>query len=460
MGKHFDRAEVLFGQGRYELAEKELRAEIAENPKSADAHALLSMCLGNQKKQSNNLINSIQSIAQQRKKSNEELESIEYALSLEPNNDWYHCVLAMYWYRRVNFDRAKKQIEVAISLNPNSPNYFFVLACILFDSGNLKYNGMSATSRGFTELFKSYLIRYYLKPVFIPLKRSLTLDPNYISSLNLLTEVLVITGKYEQALEGSQTALFLAPNNAKSQDLHGKILSECGKYGEAIEYFQAALKIDPNYTQAKNNLLEAMRSHYYWIYPWISINSSRGKWVFVSLIPSMVILLPLIRYIITGSVNIKTPWENLGFVMLFFVMVISFTAQWIFNYFLIKEKKAIFLLTDRDAIISNYALSGAIAILLWMYTCLLPMDSEFRSLAMNIVGITGGILVPPFTFSAVKEIKSHILPVAYQCVVVTFGLINLILYFQDRETIFVLELFMLSVIATPIPAVYNCTTTN
>ena len=47
MGKHFDRAEVLFDQGRYELAEKELRAEIAKNPQSADAHALLSMCLIN-----------------------------------------------------------------------------------------------------------------------------------------------------------------------------------------------------------------------------------------------------------------------------------------------------------------------------------------------------------------------------------------------------------------------------
>ena len=56
MGKHFDRAEVLFDQGRYELAEKELRAEIAKNPQSADAHALLSMCLINQKKQPRNLI--------------------------------------------------------------------------------------------------------------------------------------------------------------------------------------------------------------------------------------------------------------------------------------------------------------------------------------------------------------------------------------------------------------------
>jgi tetratricopeptide (TPR) repeat protein len=459
MGKHFERAEVLFDRGRYELAEKELRAEIAQNPKSADAHALLAVCLINQKKQSKNLIDSIQLLIQQQKLPKEGLESIQYALSVDANNSWYHYVLAMYWYHHGNLGRAKQQIDVAIGLDPNSAHYFYTLACILFDLGNFKYNGMVAATRGWAELFKSYLIRSYLKPVFAPLKKSLALDPNSLASLNLLTNLYVTTGKYKQALESSQAALSRDPNNAKAQDLHGQILNGCGRYADAIEYFKVALTIDPNYTQAKNNLLEAMRSHYYWIYPWISLYSSRGAWVFASLIPVMFILQPLIRYIITGSVNIKTPLENLGFVIIFFVMVIGGSAPWIFNYFLIKTKKARFLLTDRDAIISNYALSGAVAVLLWMYACLLPMDSPFRSLAMNIVGITGGILVPPFTFSAVKEIKSRILPISYQCIVVAFGLINLILYFQNREMIFVLELFMLLVIATPVPAVYNCKTT-
>jgi Tfp pilus assembly protein PilF len=459
MGKHFDRAEVLFDQGRYELAEKELRAEIAENPTSADAHALLCVCLINQNKQPKNLIESIQFLAQHQKFSKEELESIEYALSIDANNPWYHYVLAMYYYRRGNLEQAKKQIEVAIGLNPNSAHYFYILACFLFDIGNRQFEGLALSSRGLSEVFKIYLNRYYLKSVFTPLKKSLALAPNSISSLNLLTNLLVTTGRYKQALESSRTALSLAPNNAKAQDLHGKILSECGKYAEAIEYFKEALKIDPNYTQAKNNLLEAMRLHYYWIYQWISVTNWRGKVVFASLFPVMIVSLLFIRVIITGSVNIKTPWENLPFAIIFFEMVIGSTAQWIFNYFLIKSKKARFLLIDRDAIVSKYVLSLSVTILLLMCACLLPLDSPFRSLAMNIVGITGGILVPPFTFSAVKEIKSRTLPISYQCVVVAVGLINLILYFQNREMIFVLELFMLLVIATPVPAVYNCKTT-
>jgi Tfp pilus assembly protein PilF len=45
MTKHFDRAETLFRQSRYELAEKELRSEIAENPESTDVHTLLAVCI-------------------------------------------------------------------------------------------------------------------------------------------------------------------------------------------------------------------------------------------------------------------------------------------------------------------------------------------------------------------------------------------------------------------------------
>ena len=459
MGKHFDRAEVLFEQGRYELAEKELRLEIAQNPQSADAHALLAVCLINQKKQSSNLIDSMQFLVEHQKSSKEEFELIQYALSVDANNHWYHYVLTMYWYRGGNLDRAKKQIEVAISLDPNSSQYFYTFACILFDIGNLKYNGMAAATRGSTELFRSYFIRSYLKPVFVPLKKSLALDPNSLASLNLITNLYVTTGRYQQAVESSQIALAKDPNNAKTQDLHGQILNGCGRYAEAIEYFQMALRIAPNYTQAKDNLLEAMRCNYYWIYPWINPNQQKGKLVFVALIPVMFVSLPLIRYIVTGSVNTTTiPWENLVFFITSFFLVIGFPSQWIFNYFIIKDKKAAFLLTNRDAIYSHYALSLAITALSWIYACLsFPLDAPLRSLAMNLVGITGGILVPTFTFSAVSEVKFPILPIIYQVLVGIAGLIILSIYFSKGERIiFSLELFGLLVLIAPIVAICNC----
>lgn len=439
MGKHFDRAQILIAQGRYDLAEIELRKEIAENPDLDRGYGTLALCFINQ-----------------RKLTAETLELINYALSLDAENDWNHYLLAIYWYYRNDFDRAIAAIQVAIELKANSAVYFYVLACILFDLGNSKYNETPPQARILTEFFKIHLMRSYLKPVFEPLQKSLTLDPNSIFSLNLLTNLFIETGRYQPAIQSSQTALSIDPNNAKAQDLHGCILIECGRYAEAIGYFGEALRINPNYTQAKNNLLEAIRSKHYWIYPWISLTNLRGRRVFVSLIPLMLISLLLIKYIITGSVNINTPLENIVFVPVFFQMVIGFPAPCIFNYFLIKDKKARFLLTDRDAIVASYALSLGITVLLWMYTWLLPLDSPFRSLAMNLVGITGGILVPPFTFSAVKEIQSPILPIIYQVLVGIVGLINLILCFQSRITIVLVELFMVLVVVTPAVAIYNC----
>ena len=50
MGAHYQRACLLFNQGRYELAERELREELAENPHYGRAHAFLGRCLAQQKR--------------------------------------------------------------------------------------------------------------------------------------------------------------------------------------------------------------------------------------------------------------------------------------------------------------------------------------------------------------------------------------------------------------------------
>ncbi len=200
MGKHFDRAQILIEQGRYDLAEIELRKEIAENPDLDRGYGTLALCFINQ-----------------RKLTAETLELINYALSLDAENDWNHYLLAIYWYYRNDFDLAIAAIQVAIELKANSAVYFYVLACILFDLGNSKYNETPPQARILTEFFKIHLMRCYLKPVFEPLQKSLALDPNSIFSLNLLTNLFIETGRYQPAIQSSQTALSIDPNNAKAQ---------------------------------------------------------------------------------------------------------------------------------------------------------------------------------------------------------------------------------------------------
>jgi tetratricopeptide (TPR) repeat protein len=48
MSNHFDRATILYNQGRYQLAEQEIRQELALAPHHAGAHAILGLCLAHQ----------------------------------------------------------------------------------------------------------------------------------------------------------------------------------------------------------------------------------------------------------------------------------------------------------------------------------------------------------------------------------------------------------------------------
>ena len=119
MGKHLDRANILLDLDKYDLAETALRQEIAENPDSDIAHGSLARCLINQRK--------LDSVT---------LETLEYALSLNAENDWLHYLFAVYWHMKGEFKQAQQAIGIAIELDPNCALYFDTLARSLFDRGN------------------------------------------------------------------------------------------------------------------------------------------------------------------------------------------------------------------------------------------------------------------------------------------------------------------------------------
>ena len=48
MIQRYDRAQLLINQGRFEMAEREIRQMLGENPDDGYAHCLLAICAGNQ----------------------------------------------------------------------------------------------------------------------------------------------------------------------------------------------------------------------------------------------------------------------------------------------------------------------------------------------------------------------------------------------------------------------------
>jgi tetratricopeptide (TPR) repeat protein len=429
MGKHLDRAEILLDLDKYDLAEQELRQEIAENPDSDLAHGSLARCLINQGQVGP-----------------ETLTILEYALSLNADNDWLHYLLATYWHLKGDFDRAQAAIGVAIELDPNLAPYFDTLARILFDRGAnqfkthsrrvllmifiVSHGSLLPIGIGLLSVCKGYWLRSYLRPVLTPLQQSLALDPEYLSIVNLQTKLFITTNRHHQALISSLKALELAPTNANAHRLHAQILLRADKYTAAIDHFQSSLNIDPSSTEAKAGLLEAIRSTYR-IYPWLSITNWRGKLVLSAI------------FLATVAIGISTIWlktENLWLLVIYLVLIpavcISLAAKIIFNLLLQLKPNYQLLITNsistENTVLSNYLASVVISIISLIYPLtillLLLNNPAAQSIISMILGTSFGIFITTATFLPVtnrQKIRSF--PMIYQLTVGGLGLINLLL---------------------------------
>jgi tetratricopeptide (TPR) repeat protein len=462
MGKHLDRADILLDLDKYDLAETEIRQEIAENPDSDLAYGSLARCLINQ-----------------RKLGAETVETIEYALSLNAENDWLHYLFAVYWHMKGDFNQAQQAIGVAIELDPNSALYFDTLARILFDRGNDNFKTHSwrvlvmifvfsrgvlwPISWGILATFKSYWLRSYLQPVLTPLTKSLALDPEYLSAINLQTQLLIQTNRLQRALASSLNALQIDPSDRIAHKLHAQILLMVGKYTAARDHFQSALRIDPSCGESKAGLLEAVRSHY-WIYPWISITNWRG------------ILVLAIAFWTNVAIGISTTWFNNEDIFLFFTYLIflpaigvSLAARPIFNLFLQLNPKIKLLITSlipvQNIIFGNYIAGFVIAIIssICLFSCSLIIlgDGKF----LYTIGLTWiivmGLLISIATFlPTIDRQRIRYFPLIYQLVVGGIGLVNIGGYLSTNHIGSLGKLFFWLVFLTPIFAIYSSRKSN
>jgi tetratricopeptide (TPR) repeat protein len=462
MGKHLDRADILLDLHKYDLAEQELRQEIVENPDSDLAHGSLARCLINQQRVGS-----------------ETLTIIEYALSLNPENDWLHYLLAVYWQIKCEFDRAQTAIEVAIQLDPDCTVYFDTLARILYDRGNDKFKTHSwrtlaiifvvsrgvlwPISLGILAIGKGYWIRSYLQPVFTPLKKSLSLDPGYLSALNLQTHLLIKTNQFRPALASSSNALQIDPNDHNAHKLHAQVLLRLGKYAAARDHFQSALSIDPSSAESKAGLLETVRSQYR-IYPWISITNWRG------------ILVLAIGFCINVAIGISTSWSNNEDIFLFFTYLIfipaigvSLAAKPIFNLFLQLNPKIKLLITSlipiQNIIFGNYIAGFVIATIssTCLFICFLIILGDgpiLYTIGLTWI-ITMGLLISIATFlPTIDRQRFRYFPLIYQLVVGGVGIVNIGSYLSTNQVGSCGKLFFWLVFLTPVFAIYSSRKSN
>lgn len=218
MSACLERAVILIEQSRYELADRELRQQLAIDPNNPYAHALLSICLV------------------ERQQDREAIKEAELAVSLAPDLPDTYYTLGKVLYIQSQFDKAKIAVKEAIRLE-SVAEYFALLSAIDLAQGDRTQ-----------ALFNA--------------EQGLSIEPDHLFCLNLRAMALLELNRYQEAQNTLEIAIAQEPENGISYTTLGWTLLHCGKFQSALKYFGVALRLNPEQERARKGMLEALKSRY------------------------------------------------------------------------------------------------------------------------------------------------------------------------------------------------------
>jgi tetratricopeptide (TPR) repeat protein len=241
MNSSLDRAQLLYQQSRYELAEQEVRGALAQTPQDPWAHALLALCLVKQDK-----LDDAQAAAEQ-------------AIVLAPDWGYPHYCRSIILEYRQRFAEAEASAREALTLDPIDANYRAQLASVLYQQG--KWNETLAAAN-----------------------EGLANDPEHAACSHLRTMALTKLGRQNDAVTSVDAVLARDPDDAMAHANKGWALLHQSKPREALEHFRESLRIDPTYRYAQQGIVEAVKARnpiYRWMlayFLWMARLSQKAQW--------------------------------------------------------------------------------------------------------------------------------------------------------------------------------------
>ncbi len=212
------RARLLFSQGRFEDARRELGRVLNDTPENARALALLAMCLAAQKQP-------------------REAETVaRNAVALEPDEPFMHYVLASVLLALDRERDAEQAIREALRLDPYDVEYYGLLSGLL-------------------------LHRQQWSQALATAEQGLRLDPEHVSCNNLRAMALVKMGRRDEAAATIDANLAREPENSTSHANMGWTLLHRNQPRQAMDHFREALRLQPGNEWARRGILEALRAH-------------------------------------------------------------------------------------------------------------------------------------------------------------------------------------------------------
>ncbi len=309
-----DRAILLYQQSRYDLAEKELRRELAANPGHARAHGLLAVSLAHQEKY------------------REALQEARQAIHLGPDDGFGHYALATVLDRQDKLKEAEAAIDEAIRLEPENYYYLGLLSSLHMQQSHWQ-KGLEAA------------------------ERALSINPEYVTAINQRARALIKLGRGRQAESAIQAGLALAPGDAQTHANQGWIALEMGDQPRAMEHFREALRLNAELTWAQEGIVEALRSRNF-VYGlmlryffWMSRLSKGARWGAVLGISA------LAR---TARILARTPLAPLAipFIILYLIFVYLSWAGRSLSDLLLRLDRFGRLVLSRDQIVASNWVGG------------------------------------------------------------------------------------------------------
>jgi tetratricopeptide (TPR) repeat protein len=354
MSSSFDRALVLYHQSRYDLADRELRQQLASEPDDAPSHALLALCLTENRKYS------------------EATHEAEQAVRLAPEMAFTHYALAHVLHTRQCLREAEAAIHSAIALDPDDAEFAALLAAI-------RYN-----QRRWRDALESA-------------ERGLALDPQHIGCTNLRAMALVKLGRKREAGATIESALAKDPENALTHANQGWALLDQGQHVRGLEHFREALRLDPEIEWARVGIVEALKAKhllYRWMlfyFLWMAKLSRKAQWaVLLGLVFGQRVLSDISR-----NSPRYAPLIEPVLLLLFGFLILSWIADPLFNLLLRLNRFGRMALSPEQIVDSNWLAACLLAALLALAAYLATPGSSPARERLGEVAFEFAFLVLP-----------------------------------------------------------------
>lgn len=220
MNTALQKAQLLFAQSRFDLAEKELRGSLASDPEDWLSHALLAFALLRQDK------------------AEDAIAEARAAIGYMPDAAYAHYVLALSLSESKDAKlrrTARAAAAEALRLEPEDPDYHGLLGWL--DLSEKRWQDALANA-----------------------ERALSLDPEHVQGANIRAQALVKLGRGEEAGLALGSALAREPEDAMTHANMGWTLLETGDHRKALEHFRESLRLDPTSQWAREGIVEAMKA--------------------------------------------------------------------------------------------------------------------------------------------------------------------------------------------------------